>query len=70
MNRYLSRLWVRSFSFLGIVIDTVMRFPEVGKFVGDSFMGITCHTMMSMLPSPSMRKRMDMAATCQVASGN
>ena len=29
VNRYLSRLWVRSFSFLGMVMDTVIRLPEV-----------------------------------------
>ena len=29
VNRYLSRLWVRSFSFLGMVIDTVIRLPGV-----------------------------------------
>ena len=29
VKRYLSKLCVRSFSFLGMVIDTVMRFPEI-----------------------------------------
>ena len=29
VNRYLSRLWVRSFSFLGMVMDTVIRLPGV-----------------------------------------
>ena len=40
VNRYLSRLWVRSFSFLGMVIDTVIRLPgvyEVSNLVMDNW---------------------------------
>ena len=39
----MSRLWVRSFSFLGIVMDTVIRLPEVykmGNLVMDTFVNM------------------------------
>ena len=63
VKRYLSKLCVRSFSFLGMVIDTVMRFPETCVYA-------PCQTDHTCLPSPSNRNRTDIAATCHVESGN
>ena len=64
VKRYLSKLCVRSFSFLGMVIDTVIRLPEICVF------NAPCHTALAFLPSPSKRNRTDIAATCHVESGN
>ena len=63
VKRYLSKLCVRSFSFLGMVIDTVMRFPGICVYA-------PCQTDITFLPSPSNRNRTDIAATCHVESEN